>query len=485
MRNCSVYFVLLHELVFFSFLSIIIVYLLNLHIPSIEPSIDISKTKSGNPAAPRVGKKASRGNSTALDTNNRGSSSVTPPEESEPSPPDSHPLQDYTPPPTLSPSPLPPLNNNPTNNHTHDPGRPSHLPCSTQDLPLKSPAQTLTTSSGHSQLSTPPPYITPTTTSHPAVSSALMMTSHPTTSEVIMTPPSDLTMRNFPPFPPPESLLAGNFEEPSSFLTSLTPPVYDPVASLYAAARGGMMLPPPSYSFGSSSLSSSTSIPQTSFTPDHHPTISSNVFISHGTLSSSSSSRNSTNARPKPLPLATEKSTPGPSSLSPSTLSPLTNSDCSPSPITQDVSLPAPATLPSERRNFPLTPSARVNGGQQTDVTTQGVSSPIHATDPVVLNDLHEEWDFLSRSACPVIQTDHDMWAAPHYPLRPGFPRRKSIPGTSSPSDSLASVGTLSSSSHLYSGVYGGGYFPPFASDSAASSLAGFAAVTSISNGAH
>ena len=431
-----------------------------------------SKKNTGKPERPSAARE--------LETNGRGPPSVTPPQASERSPQDSHLAKDYTPPPTLFPSSLPPLNNRPTNNLTHDAGRPSHLPCSasTQDPPLKSPSQAGTPGNGHSQLPTPPPYTPPITTSHHSVSSALMMTSHPTTREVVLTPPGDLTMHHFPPLPPPESILSGNYEDPTGFLTcSLAPPVYDPVISLYTTARSGgsVMLPPPPYSFSSSSLSS-TSIPQSSYTPDHHSTNSNNLFIHPQSLSNSSSNSNLSNPHLKPLPLTTEMTTSGPSSLSPSTLSPLTNSDCSPSPITQDLPLPPPS-----ERNFSLALSTRGSVGGRGPT---GISSPIHATDPVVLHDIQGDWDFLSRSAFPVVQTDHEMWAAPgHANTRPGFPpRRKSGPGTSPPG-SLVSAGTLSSS-QLYSGVYGAEYLPPFTSDPV-TGLAGFAAVTSISNGAN
>ena len=433
-----------------------------------------SKKNTGKPERPSAAKEP-----TGLETSGRGPPSITPAKASKQSPQDSHLPKDYTPPPTFSPSSLPPLNNRPTNNLTHDAGRPSHLPCnaSAQDPPLKSPSQAGTPGNGHSQLPTPPPYTPPITTSHHSVSSALMMTSHSTTREVVLTPPGDLTMQNFPPLPPPGSILSGNYEDPTSFLTcSLAPPVYDPVVSLYG---GSVMLPPPPYSFGSSSLSS-TSIPQSSYAPDHHSTNNNNLFIAPQSLSNSSSNSNLSNPRLKLLPLTTEKTTSGPSSLSPSTLSPLTNSDCSPSPITQDVPLLPPSTLPSER-NFSLASSTRGSVGGR---SSTGISSPIHATDPVVLHDLQGDWDFLSRSAFPVVQTDHEIWAAPgHANTRPGFPpRRKSGPGTSSPG-SLMSAGTLSSS-QLYSGVYGAEYLPPFTSDPV-TGLAGFAAVTSISNGAN
>ena len=147
------------------------------------------------------------------------------------------------------------------------------------------------------------------------------MSSHPgTSSEVDLAPPGgDLAMHNFPPLPPPESLMEGNYEEHANFLTSLAPPqVYDPVASLYAAARGGagsLMLPPPPYSFGSSSsltLSSTSSITlQTSYTPDHQH--SRNLFITPQSLSSSSNrTTNSNLSNPRllePLPLTTDKTT--------------------------------------------------------------------------------------------------------------------------------------------------------------------------------
>ncbi|CAI8037375.1 hypothetical protein GBAR_LOCUS20898 [Geodia barretti] len=114
-----------------------------------------SKKNTGKPERP------------GLETSGRGPPSITPAKASKQSPQDSHLPKDYTPPPTFSPSSLPPLNNRPTNNLTHDAGRPSHLPCnaSAQDPPLKSPSQAGTPGNGHSQLPKPPPYTPPITTS--------------------------------------------------------------------------------------------------------------------------------------------------------------------------------------------------------------------------------------------------------------------------------------------------------------------------------
>lgn len=351
---------------------------------------------------------------------------------------------------------------------------PSNLPCSPQDLPLESPTPVRTPGSSHSQLPTPPPYVPSAPSNHSSLIPVAVM-EHTITSEVVLTPPGDLaSIHNYPPLLPPESLLAGNFDDLGSFPHGLAPPLYDSLHSTRAARGIIPPPPPPPYSFTSSHSSSSISLSsQLSYTADHHSIsfVGPHSFTTH-------------NHSTKLLPTASEIA-PGPSSLSPTALSPLTNSDCSSSPLTQDVTLSVPPTLPSEG-NFPsLSSSVRLSNVTSDGPPSHGLSSPIHATDPVALTDLQEQWDFFTRAACPVIQTGHEMWATA-VPPQPPHPQpsphikltqRKStsIARTNNTAAATNTGSSASASSQVYSGACGVGYFPPFICDST---------VTSISNGA-
>ena len=328
--------------------------------------------------------------------------------------------------------------------------RPSHLQCNSQDSPLKSPALALTPGNGHSQLPTPPPYISPVTT-HPelgnfAGSPVVSMMSHASSSDVVLTPPSDLSLQNYPPLPPPESLLTGSFHiEPGGYFVN---PLCEGTSlhnlhSLSARPRGATSVipPPPPYS----SLTSCNIVmsSQISYTMEY-PTTTTSAFVDPLSLKILPM-----HPYTKPVLLPTSETATlltsgGPSSVSPA-LSPITNSDCSladTSPLMQDVALPAPPDFPSER-NFTSTSSAmsrrtrdnlsiQIKGPSLIDTTLnslQSASSPIHATDPVALTDLQEkDWELFSNSLCPVIQTDHDTWA-PQLP--PSTFSNKAGPGAS------------------------------------------------------
>lgn len=288
------------------------------------------------------------------------------------------------------------------------PARPSHLPCNSQDIPL-SPALALTPGNGHPQLPTPPPHVSPMT-SLPAtgnfVDSPIVNMMRQSSTDMVMSPPEDLGLHNYPPLPPPESLLAGSFREQSSYSSTAVSPIA-PLHSLHSLSVQGKF-PPPPYSFStkhsSSSLASSNMLSTQLPSYIDPPSSSNKTFLS---LSNSLQSLSP--------PKTTISLNNGPSTFSPTTLSPITNSDCSlteASPLTKDVTLPAP-------ESFPSAPSTSCqhdvlslqDEGPSFLTRLASVSSPIHAKDPVVLTDLQEkEWELYSL--CPVIQTEHDIWAA-------------------------------------------------------------------------
>ena len=387
-----------------------------------------------------------------------------------------------------------PLSSEHTNGTTSDysnsvtTSRPLHLQCNTRDPPLKSPALALTPGNGHSQLPTPPPpYVSPMT-SYPAMenyagSSVASVMSHAASVDVVLTPPSDLGLQNYPPLPPPESLLTGSFHEAAGYSSTTVGPVCDSASlhtihTLSARARSVTPLipPPPPYSTLTSCnivLSS-----QISYTMDHPPTTN---IIDPLSLRIIPMNTQLKSRPPPPTSEAVVLASGGPSSASP-TLSPITSSDCSltdTSPLTQDVALPIPPALPAER-GFPSTTcSAQVskhpdNISHQTKGLTLVNSAPSvlqSATDPVALTELQEkDWELFTTSLCPVIQTDHDMWAADTPQLPPTtFSSSKAAHTSSS-----ASV-TRASSQH-YSTAYNVGYIVPYTNQ--------HYPVNSISNGA-
>lgn len=355
--------------------------------------------------------------------------------------------------------------------------RPSNLHCTSKDASLNSPA--LTPGNGHPQIPTPPtPYNMSPVTSHPnyAGSPIVSMMNH---ASPVLTPPGDLALQNYPPLPPPESLLSCNFDDiPSYSSSSMINPMCDGGSlhshhSLSAHARSILPLPipPPPYPFSSSLTSCNIVLSsQISYSMDHHihtplPPSSNNTpvdFISPLTLSM--------NPHSKPLlPVSSEiSSIVGGGPISP-TISPITNSDCSladASPLTQQdsMALPTPPSTLQMKRNFPSASSTASHPdnltlpNEATSLNTsfsslQRVSSPINATD------LQEkDWELFSNSLCPVIQTHHDMWGAPDTQILPSdsVTRNKAVANTS-----ITTAGT-SSSSQQYSAVYGVEFSPSY-----------------------
>ena len=371
-------------------------------------------------------------------------------------------------------APLPTSTPHTEHNSTSSTTRPSRLHCDTQEPPLKSPVLALTPGNGHSQLPTPPPHVSPVT-SLPATgnfvgsSSIVRIMSHSST-EVVLTPPGDTGLQNYPPLPPPDTLLAGAFHEPGGYLCDSAS-----LHSLHVRSITQTIPPPPPYSFGTKLSSNDTMLSsQLLYTMDQVPT-SSIAFID--SLSASDAPHS------KQFPPSSETAVSSlagggvPSSASP-TLSPITNSDCSladASPLTQDITLPAEPTFPSTSSATSGQPSAlslRNEGRSSLTsplIASHSVSSPIHATDPVALTDIHDkEWeDVFSNSLCPVIQTDPIMWAANPSPML----------ANSSASSKVSShaLNTGTSARH-YTAVDSVGYFPQYSSASNP--------VSSVSNGA-
>lgn len=334
--------------------------------------------------------------------------------------------------------------------------RPSHLPCNSKDVPL-SPALALTPGNGHSQLPTPPshasPLTSPTATGN-FVESPIVSMMRQSSTDMMMSPTGDLSLHNYPPLPPPESLLAGCFHDQGSYSPSAVSPICEsaPLHSLHslpAQEKGATaILRPPPYSFSTKHCSTSSDMlfaQLPSYNRDPMPS-SNKTFLS---LSNPSKSFSTTKT--------TVSLNNGPSAFSPTTLSPITNSDCSlteASPLTQDVTLPAP-------ENFPSAPSTSCrhdvvslqDDGPSFITRSHSISSPIHAKEPVVLTDLQEkEWELYSM--CPVIQTGHDMWAA----------NPPQMLANSSKSSPPLSASNAESPQH-FSAMYGMGFFPTYSSE--------------------
>ena len=327
-------------------------------------------------------------------------------------------------------------------------------------------------------------------TSHPTLAASyagspiISMMNHALTS-----PGGDLALQNYPPLPPPESLLSCNFDDPSSYSSSSVmcdtsgSSLQHSLHSLSTHARSICPLPivsPPPYSFSSTTLTSCNIVLSSHiYSMDHHHHIHTHLpppststtpadFINPLTLSM-------TPSHSKPLlPVSTEMPAAivgsGPSgSISP-TISPITNSDCSladASPLTQQDNMTLQAT-PSTLRNFSSTSSIAShpdNPNEATSLNTsisslQRVSSPINATD------LQEkDWELFSNSLCPVIQTHHDMWTVPADTATTeilsgdGVTRSKAVANTT-----ITTTGS-SSSSQQYSNVYGVEFSPSYNSE--------------------
>ena len=364
-------------------------------------------------------------------------------------------------------APLPTSTLNTERSNTSSTTRLSRLHCNTQEPPLKSPTLALTAGNGHSQLPTPPPHVSPVT-SLPATgnfvgSSIVSIMSHSST-EVVLAPPGDIGLQNYPPLPPPDSLLAGSFHEPGGYMCD-SPSLH----SLHVRSITHT-IPPPPYSFGAKLSSSDTVLSSPLlYTMDHVPT---------GSIAFIDSLNASNGPHSKPFPPSSETAVSslagvGPSSGSP-TLSPIANSDGSlaeASPLATDVALAAEPTTSGQ----PGALSLRNEGGSSLSsplIASHSVSSPIHATDPVALTDIHDkEWeDVFSNSLCPVIQTDPIMWAASPSPMLANS-------ATSSKARSRASDTGMSS--QRYAAIDSVGYFPQYSSGNAGSNP-----VSSISNGA-